>query len=53
MNQEKEKPSTLVQGGLEMIIKMKATWESQEKLTILSAKVAEKLLIPSTLTTFK
>ena len=31
----------MVQGGLEIIIKMKATWESQEKLTILSAKVAE------------
>ena len=38
---EKEKPSTLVQGGFEIIIKMEATWESQEKLTILSAKVAE------------
>ena len=38
---EKEKPSTLVQGGLEIIIKMNASWEPQEKLTILSAKVAE------------
>ena len=41
VHQEKEKPSPLVQGGLEIIIKMKVTWESQEKLTILSAKVAE------------
>ena len=32
-----EKPSPLVQGGLEM----KAIWESQEKLSILSSKVAE------------
>ena len=32
----------MVQGGLEIIIKMKATWEeSHEKLTILSVKVAE------------
>ena len=31
----------MVQGGLEIIIKMEATWESQEKLTILSAKLAE------------
>ena len=41
VQQEKEKPSPLVQGGLEIIIKMKATWGSQEKLTILSAKVVE------------
>ena len=41
VHQEKEKPSPLVQGGLEIIIKMKVTWESQEKLTILSAKMAE------------
>ena len=41
VHQEKEKPSTLVQDGHEIIIKMKASWESQEKLTILSAKVAE------------
>ena len=41
VHQEKENPSTLVQGGLEIIIKMEATWESQEKLTILSSKVAE------------
>ena len=31
----------MVQDGLEIIIKMKATWEKQEKLTILSVKVAE------------
>ena len=41
VHQEKEKPSTFIQGGLEIILKMKASWESQEKLTILSAKVAE------------
>ena len=42
VHQEKGKPSPLVQGGLEIIIIiMKATWESQEKLSILSAKVAE------------
>ena len=41
VHQEKEKLSPLVQGGLEIIIKMKVTWESQEKLTILSVKVAE------------
>ena len=41
VHQEKDKPSALVQGGLEIIIKMKASRESQEKLTILSAKVAE------------
>ena len=41
VHQEKEKPSPLVQGGLEIIIKVKATWESQEKLTIPSAKVSE------------
>ena len=41
VHQEKEKSATLVQGGLEIIIKMKASWKSQEKLTILSAKVAE------------
>ena len=40
VHQEKEN-STLVQGGLEIIIKMEATWESQGKLTILSAKVVE------------
>ena len=38
---QKEKPSPLVQGGLEIIIKVKVTWRSQEKLTILSAKVVE------------
>ena len=41
VHQEKEKPSPLVQGGLEIIIKLKVTWESQEKLTIQSATVAE------------
>ena len=41
VHQEKEKPSPLVQGGLEISIKMKVTWDSQEKLTILSAEVSE------------
>ena len=41
VHQEKEKPSPLVQGGLEIIIKVKVTWQSQEKLTILAAKVSE------------
>ena len=41
VHQEKEKTSTVVQGGFEIIIKMEAAWESQEKLTILSVKVAE------------
>ena len=40
VHQEKGKPSPLVQGGLE-IIKMKATWESQEKLSTLSANEAK------------
>ena len=51
VHQEDEKPSPLVQEIiieiiinyklLKIIIKMKSTWDSQEKLTILSAKVAE------------
>ena len=39
--QEKEKHSPLVHCGLEITIKMKVRLESQEKRTMLSAKVAE------------